>query len=225
VNLKAIRAKFKELRDKGFVPSVRRGPTGIGHTLEHELGLHESNIALPDFGSIELKSFRLGSRRQRGFRGAPTSVGDLIRHSRAEPAPGLNRGMNSPVFARSGATQQSHNTSDTCNECGHSVAWGSGRFVNRVPDLNDVALRREMGKPFPKGDYLCEECDLNVFQSMRNTSSSPFQRNARPQRKRGLESSSGLSFPCRRESRPAQFVASKEIFDSTQNPGRNPPTS
>jgi len=51
---------------------------------------------------------------------------------------------------------------ELCNECDLPVAWGSGRFVNRVPDLNDVEVRCDMGKPYPAGDYLCEECDLNL---------------------------------------------------------------
>ncbi len=37
--------KFKEIKPKGFVPSTRRGPTGIGHTLETLLGIYENNIA------------------------------------------------------------------------------------------------------------------------------------------------------------------------------------
>ena len=49
-----------------------------------------------------------------------------------------------------------------CNECGRSVAWRSGRYVNRIPDLNSVEVRKEMGKPFPEGDYVCEECDMLI---------------------------------------------------------------
>lgn len=51
------------------------------------------------------------------------------------------------------------NDSELCNECERSVAPGSGRYVNRVADLNDEATRKEMGKPFPKGGYVCAECD------------------------------------------------------------------
>jgi hypothetical protein len=51
---------------------------------------------------------------------------------------------------------------EICNECGQSVAWGSGRRVNRVPDLNDVETRHEMGKPFPEGDFTCEECEYDI---------------------------------------------------------------
>ena len=50
---------------------------------------------------------------------------------------------------------------EVCNECGRSVAMGSGYFVNRVPDLNDPETRVEMGKPYPDGDFVCACCDNN----------------------------------------------------------------
>ncbi len=46
-----------------------------------------------------------------------------------------------------------------CNECGRSVKEGSGRFVNRIPDCNTQEERKEMGKPYPEGDFVCAECD------------------------------------------------------------------
>ena len=49
--------------------------------------------------------------------------------------------------------------SEICAECGQSVAWGSGRFVNRVPECNSVIVREEMGRPFPQGDFICSDCD------------------------------------------------------------------
>ena len=48
---------------------------------------------------------------------------------------------------------------ECCNECGDSVAMGSGKFVNRIPDLNDVETRKEMGKPYPFGAWICADCD------------------------------------------------------------------
>jgi len=48
---------------------------------------------------------------------------------------------------------------EICNECGRSVSWGSGLFVDRVPDCNDYKTRKEANKPFPKGDYICRECE------------------------------------------------------------------
>jgi uncharacterized protein YlaI len=49
-----------------------------------------------------------------------------------------------------------------CNECGESVKWQSGRFVNRVLDFNTFEDRVEQGKPFPRGEYICPECDENL---------------------------------------------------------------
>ena len=46
-----------------------------------------------------------------------------------------------------------------CIECGHSVAGGSGHFVNRVPVLDDLETKKEGGRPFPEGEYECAECD------------------------------------------------------------------
>ncbi len=54
--------KFKLLKAKGFVPSKRNGPTGIGHTLEKSLGLKENNIAMPDLHKVELKAHRSNSQ-------------------------------------------------------------------------------------------------------------------------------------------------------------------
>jgi len=50
-------------------------------------------------------------------------------------------------------------TKETCWNCGSSVAWGSGRFMNRTPSLDSEGVRRENGAPYPKGDYLCFECE------------------------------------------------------------------
>lgn len=46
-----------------------------------------------------------------------------------------------------------------CNECGRSVVLGSGLYVNRVPDFNSVEERKEMGKRYPEGNFVCGECD------------------------------------------------------------------
>lgn len=49
---------------------------------------------------------------------------------------------------------------EICNHCGRDVSFGSGLFVNRVPDLNDIATRIENNLNYPKGDFVCVECDL-----------------------------------------------------------------
>jgi hypothetical protein len=63
MNIAEIRKRVDDLEKQGFIPSQRKGDTGIGFTLEKALSLKENNIALPDFGSIELKSMRIGSNK------------------------------------------------------------------------------------------------------------------------------------------------------------------
>jgi len=41
---------------------------------------------------------------------------------------------------------------EICNQCGESVAWGSGRFVNRIPSFFD-----EGDAPF-NSEWMCAEC-------------------------------------------------------------------
>jgi hypothetical protein len=50
---------------------------------------------------------------------------------------------------------------EACNHCGRDVSWGSGLFVNRVPDFNDIMTRVDNNLLFPLGDFVCEECDNN----------------------------------------------------------------
>lgn len=47
--------KFKEIKEKGFIKTLRKGPTGVGYTYECELGKEEDNNSLPDLGDRELK--------------------------------------------------------------------------------------------------------------------------------------------------------------------------
>lgn len=51
---------------------------------------------------------------------------------------------------------------EICNECGKSVKFGTGLFVNRVFDFNSEKDRKEFGKPFPKGDFICPICEENI---------------------------------------------------------------
>ncbi len=61
MDLKKFRKAFNKLKNQGFIQSTRRGPTGIGHTLETHLGIKENNIKTPDFGFAELKAHRNNS--------------------------------------------------------------------------------------------------------------------------------------------------------------------
>jgi len=52
--------------------------------------------------------------------------------------------------------------SEICSICGKSVAWGSGRYVNRLPDLIEKEIRLKMGRPIPEGDFVWPECDVRT---------------------------------------------------------------
>lgn len=58
MNLAEFRQRFQALKARGYIRTKRKGPTGIGYTLETELGLRENNIAEPDLDAIELKAHR-----------------------------------------------------------------------------------------------------------------------------------------------------------------------
>lgn len=58
MKLEEFKKKFEDLKKKGYIPSARKGSTGIGFTLETQLGLKENNIALPDLHEVELKAHR-----------------------------------------------------------------------------------------------------------------------------------------------------------------------
>lgn len=58
MTLNEFKRKFQALKKEGFVPSLRKGPTGVGLTLETMLGLSENNLALPDIDGVEIKAHR-----------------------------------------------------------------------------------------------------------------------------------------------------------------------
>jgi len=52
---------FKRVKAMGFVPSVRRGPTGVGHTFNELMHLPEDNLAKSDIEGAEIKTHRTTS--------------------------------------------------------------------------------------------------------------------------------------------------------------------
>ncbi len=61
MTLEEFKRKFYELKNKSYVKSLRRGPTGIGYTFETYLGIEENNLALPDISGVEIKAHRSNS--------------------------------------------------------------------------------------------------------------------------------------------------------------------
>ncbi|MCD6221534.1 hypothetical protein J7K25_05205 [bacterium] len=63
MNLRELQTKLKEIKDKGFILSMRRGSTGVGYTFELLLGIHENNLPIPDIGGrVEIKTIRKDSQ-------------------------------------------------------------------------------------------------------------------------------------------------------------------
>ena len=58
MTLEEVQQKLSVIKQKGYVRTLRKGPTGVGKTLETLLGITENNISAPDLGTIELKSQR-----------------------------------------------------------------------------------------------------------------------------------------------------------------------
>ena len=61
LSLEKFKIKFEQIKKLNWIRSKRKGPTGVGQTLEHLLGLTENNIALPDLGTVKLKAHRADS--------------------------------------------------------------------------------------------------------------------------------------------------------------------
>ncbi|NPV14055.1 hypothetical protein HPY86_03880 [candidate division WOR-3 bacterium] len=63
MQLRNVVRRLQEIRDRGFVESLRKGPTGIGYTFETLFGVIENNIPIPDIGGrVEIKTVRKDSQ-------------------------------------------------------------------------------------------------------------------------------------------------------------------
>ena len=59
MQLKKLVKNLEDIKSKGFIETIRKGPTAVGYLLEKELGLSETNITIPDIGGrIEIKATR-----------------------------------------------------------------------------------------------------------------------------------------------------------------------
>ena len=53
MTLEEVRKKLSEIKMKGYIRTLRKGPAGIGYTLEKLLEIKENNLSIPDLGAIE----------------------------------------------------------------------------------------------------------------------------------------------------------------------------
>lgn len=62
MKLNEVIKRLELLKARGFIPTSRKGSTGIGYLLESELGINETNIPIPDIGGrVEIKGTRRNS--------------------------------------------------------------------------------------------------------------------------------------------------------------------
>ena len=54
--------RYLKVKNKGWIKSLRRGPTGIGYTFETLIGKQEENLPIADFRGIEIKVKRRYSK-------------------------------------------------------------------------------------------------------------------------------------------------------------------
>ena len=59
MRLSELKSRLLTIKDEGFVRTRRKGPTGVGFTLESLLELTENNLPIPDIGGrVEVKATR-----------------------------------------------------------------------------------------------------------------------------------------------------------------------
>jgi hypothetical protein len=74
--------KFDDIREKGWITTMREGHTGIGYTFETLLGIKENNDQIADFKGIEIKckgvkeGDRAGTGKINLFQAGPTWLSD-----------------------------------------------------------------------------------------------------------------------------------------------------
>jgi hypothetical protein len=61
-NFNNLYCLFLKIRKKGWIRSLRKGPTGVGYTFERLIGKDEDALSIPDFNGIEIKTHRLNSK-------------------------------------------------------------------------------------------------------------------------------------------------------------------
>jgi len=83
--------------------------------------------------------------------------GDSLNVMKQMPSNSIDLVVTSPPYN----LEKSERRNQFCNHCGDSVAKGSGKFVNRIPDFNDISTRIVNKLEFPLGDFVCNDCDNN----------------------------------------------------------------
>ena len=60
--MRILLSKFIDIRNKGYIKSIRKGSTGVGATFEYCIGKKEDSLEEPDFYGVEIKVRRAYSK-------------------------------------------------------------------------------------------------------------------------------------------------------------------
>src|SRR5579884_3850640 len=101
------------------------------------------------------------------------------------------------------SNKKSERENEWCAECGRSVNFVSGNYINRIPEFNDPEIRKGMGRRYPDGDYICYACDEN-----------------NPKREEvDIDTGILITSPKSRDAFPIQEFCSKKCMDKFYNLG------
>ncbi len=53
---------------------------------------------------------------------------------------------------------------EICCECGKSVSPGTPTYESRVSEGTDILTRKENSKQFPRGAWICAECNTETLE-------------------------------------------------------------
>lgn len=125
-HLNELIKRINQIKQMGWIPSARKGDTGIGKTFEDQLGIDENNNPSADFHDIEIKTHREAS----------TSMITLF-----TKAPTYPRGANTMLLQKFGAigeygTKKLHTTVSSCNPTNSSMY--NFNFQVKVEDENNL---------------------------------------------------------------------------------------
>lgn len=122
MNLEIFSKRLQEISQRGYIPTLRKGDTGVGQTLEQTLGLTENNLALPDIGGeVELKAFRKNT----------TSMLTLFTK---EPLSNIGRGRDRYILQNFGYYSTDNNKNLDLYTTISSTSYNSQGFILQVED-------------------------------------------------------------------------------------------
>jgi hypothetical protein len=150
-----LRDKIEKIHHMGYLPSVTRGDTGVGMTLEHYLGITPNALKTPDYKGIEIKASRkkVNPTRVNLFSQVPDWSGSNIKSA--------NELLQNYGYERNGRLQlyctvrsnianpqgllfKIDNSKDTLHNLAAVTKEGSGLLIHQVVQWDLSLLRKRL---------------------------------------------------------------------------------